>query len=175
MRTTLQLPIFLILISLVLNIDFIFQNVELNDKTENVKVIITTGAVDGLRIYTKIETSSKIEVEIISEKQINQTQMFYDRAKKVGGTIKKSDHPTCTRKGKTSYCVYSVKKEDDYEYGGLLITDLPVGKEIFVTVRVFSETAVWVIVVIVILVLIVVLVGLFVVCKYFYRCICCKK
>ena len=177
MWNKIKLPIFVILIPLVLNIDFLYEDVEANDGTDNKKVIISA-LLSGIRIYTKIETSSKINVDIISDKPLNKSQFYCDRATKVGGSITKKDQPTCTNQGKTYYCMYSVKKEDDYEYGVLILTDFTKGDfldEIIISVRVITETAFWVYAVIIILVLLVLIIGAFMVCRYCYRCVCCKR
>ena len=179
MWNNLKLSIFVILIPLILNLsDIVYKDVEANDGTENKKITIGRGSLFGIRIYSKIETSSKVNVDIISDKPLNQSHFYYGRAKKVGGSMDKQTQTKCTNSGKTYYCLYSATKEDDYEYGVLLLTDFGIEDilgEITINVKVISDTAFWVYIVIGVFILLALIVGVFVVCKYFYRCICCKK
>ena len=179
MWNKINLSIFVLLIPLVLNKDILpYQNVELNHGTDKYKLKVDLGVLNGIRIFTKIESSSKITVSIISEKPIKENTVFFDRATKVGGSTSKTNHPTFTSSGKTYYCIYSVKKEDDYQYGVLILTDIALEDffdEITISVTVVSETTFWIYVVIVGVILLLLIIGMFVVCKYFYRCVCCKK
>ena len=179
MWNKIKLSIFVILIPLILNLnDLLYKDIEANDGTDKKKITVGRGSVMGIRIYSKIDTSSKINVDIISDKHLNQSNFYSGIAKNVGGSITKKDQPKCTYQGKTCYCIYSVTKEDDYEYGVLLITDFDLedfAEEITISVKVISDTAFWIYIVIGVFILLALIVGVFVICRYFYRCVCCKR
>ena len=174
MLNSIKLSIFAFLIPLTLNVvseTILYKDVTINDgKTETVKIILSR----GLRIFTKIDKSSKIVVDITTEKAINTSLIYYDRTKDEGDSTEKVNTPVISSSGNTFTCAYSVKKDDVYNYGVLIIADGSLYNEIIVKVTVITDTAFWVYIVIGLVVFIVLIVGVFVICRKFYRCMCCR-
>lgn len=174
MLNSIKLSIFAFLIPLTLNIvseTLLYKDVTINGgETKPVTLIISR----GLRIFTKIDKSSKIMVDITSEKPFNTSLVYYDRTKNEGDSTDKVNTPIISSSGNTFTCVYSVKKDDVYNYGVLIIADGSLYNEVVVKVTVVTDTAFWVYIVIGLVVLIVLIVGVFVVCRKFYRCMCCR-
>ena len=177
MKYKVSFIIFMILLPLSLNIvedisDLIYDDVLLNDKTENK---IVTVSISGLRIFTEIEKSSEIEVTLTSDKIINKTNIYYDRAKdyKILVFTERNKKPTILTKGNSHRCYYYVKKEDDYKYGVLIIEGLGPLFQLTVSVSVYTKLKIGVIIAIVAVALIILIVGIVVICRKCFRCSCC--
>ena len=93
MLNSIKLSIFAILIPLTLNIvseTLLYKDVTINGgETKPVTLIISR----GLRIFTKIDKSSKIMVDITSEKPFNTSLVYYDRTKNEGDSTDKVNTP----------------------------------------------------------------------------------
>ena len=108
MLNSIKLSIFAILIPLTLNIvseTILYKDVTINGgETKPVTIILSR----GLRIFTKIDKSSKIMVDITSEKAINTSLVYYDRTKDEGDSTDKVNTPIISSSGNTFTFVFIV-------------------------------------------------------------------
>ena len=172
MGKILNITIFMLLMSFAIQDIGVYDFVELNDKTSH---HIVTCLLWGLRIYTKIEKSSQIKVDLSCDKPINKTNIFYGSVQKylyIPSTDKK---PTIISSNNKYYCTYSVTKDDNTNYGVLSIGGLSPLHKIDISVTVVSKGVFWVGIVIGIIVLIIIIIGVVLVFKKCYRCLCCVK
>ena len=175
MKYQFYIALLLSLISLAIN-DlpdiYVYSHITLNSGTKDEIVTFLT---NSLIIYTKFEKSSKIVVELSPKNNINQSLIYYDKVKTDSSYTQfpeKKYRPVIASTGNKYTCTYSVSEGDDYEYGALIIDKL--SSPIIVSVNVITDTTFWILIVVVIIVFILLVVGIFVVCKKCYRCICCR-
>ncbi len=176
MVTKIYILFFLLFIQITLSsdIDTLIYDDETFNNGDN--RIITITSVKGLRIFTKIEKSCKIFVEITSEKAINTDLIYYDRAETESDLLSsKDDKPTVTVSGNKYSCWYSVKKTDKFNYGVLIVEDVYLGQQLSINVRVVNNKLFWAIIVVIIILALALLVGLYIFCRKCYRCMSCSK
>ena len=131
-----------------------------------------------LRIYSNFTKSSKVIVNLYSEGEIDKNKITYGRySSKKSYTSSFDESPTIVSLDDNTYeCTYSVSEgKHDYNYGVLKIEGLSILQSVLVSVEVISDTTYWTIIIIIGVVVILLIIGIIVVCKKFYRCMCCNK
>ena len=164
---------FIILISIKsLFCAIIYTELTLNDGTDNEIISLHS---NGIRIFTEIEKSSTIKVDLSPLEAFDTNVIFYGRTKINRGEPEKREIPSFTKYKNKLSCTYTVSKSDDFKYGVLIIDEVSVLEQIIISVNVVSNSTLWIILGIVSIVVILIIIGIVVICKKFYRCICCSR
>ena len=167
MNHILQFLIVSLLIVLISNIDYIPIALpkEINDgETANLRLMITT-----VWIYSKIEKSSQIVVEIKSDREIKENDVSYSKYYKETNQTEFTQIKLFATNGDTFTCTYDIDK-DTNDYGVLKVKGFSFGDKITVSVKVIPKTTFWIFLIIGGVVLLFIIVGAIVVCKKCLKC-----
>ena len=150
------------------NLEIEVFSFEVNDgQTKNV-----TSIIKEIWIYTKIEKSSQIIVEITNydkNRVINQVDVEYSKYYKETNQTKFTPISLFVSNGNTYTCTYEISK-DTNDYGVLEIKNLGIGQLLNIKVTVIGKTAFWIFIVVGVILGLALLIGLFCICRKFLRC-----
>ena len=167
MNHILQFLIVSLLIVLTSNLDYELCVLpkEINDgETANLRLMITT-----VWIYSKIEKSSQIVVEIKSDREIKENDVSYSKYYKETNQTEFTQIKLFATNGNTFTCTYDIDK-DTNDYGVLKVKGFSFGDKITVSVKVIPKTTFWIFLIIGGVVLLFIIVGAIVVCKKCLKC-----
>ena len=161
--------ILVLLFCLVINVkyDLVFWEVEVNDgQTGHFQA-----ALGQLKVYTKINESSQIVVDIqMVDRTLTEDNVRFSKFYKDSNTTAYAEVTAFVEIGDKHYkCTYDVSK-DTNDYGILWIKDLSIGDKLTVKVSVFSKLAVWFIVALAICAALILIIIVFFILRSFLRC-----
>ena len=161
--------ILVLLFCLVINVkyDLVFWEVEVNDgQTGHFQA-----ALGQLKVYTKINESSQIVVDIqMVDRTLTEDNVRFSKFYKDSNTTAYAEVTAFVEIGDKHYkCTYDVSK-DTNDYGILLIKDLSIGDRLTISVSVYGKLTIWIIVAIVAAVVLVLFVIIFFILRKFLRC-----
>ena len=173
MKYSFYISIISILFSLVTNLDYdpVFYTEINNEEVRKIMAIYTS-----IWIYTKIEKSSQIVMEITCENErriIKKEDIKYGKYFKETNTTEMSPIENFVANNNKYICTYDVSKGKN-DYGILQISNLLPFQTLTIKVNVLSKTTYWIIIVVLIIVALAVIIGLLCLCRFFLRC-CAKR